>query len=99
MRKVSKPAVPAINRDHIVEDVSRAGEYVRIIGDFGVALSGVFKVRCHALNTRTGNEWLEMTEVSGSKEFRAVRPERTRPASKSELRSRSISTRTEESSE
>ncbi|MGH7485839.1 MAG: hypothetical protein ACREMY_09600 [bacterium] len=83
-------AAPSINRDHIVEDGSRAGELVRIIGTEGVVLSGIFCVRLHAYNTNTGSEWVEMREVGGSKEFRAVRPNRIRPATKSELRNRGI---------
>ena len=90
-RRRNVPATPSIERSHITEDTARAGELVRIIGDMGVALAGIFRVRCHARNTRTETEWLEMNEVGGSKEFRAVRPERTRPASKSELRNRGIS--------
>lgn len=89
-RRLSKPATPSIDRSHVVEDTDRAGEHVRIVGDAGMVLSGVYRIRCHALNTNTGAEWLEMSEVGGSREFRAVRPEKTRPATRAELRSRGI---------
>lgn len=92
-RRSKTPATPSIDRSHVVEDTDRAGELVRIVGDCGVALSGVFRIRCHALNTNTGAEWLEIYEVGGSKEFRAVRPEKTRPATKAELRNRGINDR------
>lgn len=91
MRRSKAPATPSIDRSHIAEDESRTGEFVRIIGDEGVVLGGVYKIRCHALNTNTGTEWLELTEVGHTREFRAVRPERTRPATRSELRNRGIS--------
>jgi hypothetical protein len=90
-RRSKAPAVASIDRSHIVEETERAGELVRIIGEAGVALAGIFRVRCHVLNTRTETSWLEMNEVGGSKEFRAVRPERTRPATRAELRNRGIS--------
>lgn len=90
-RRTSKPAEPAIDRSHVVEDETRSGEHVRIIGGEGVVLGGVYRVRCHATNTKTGAEWVELSEVGHSKEFRAVRPDRTRPATKTELRNRGIS--------
>lgn len=89
-RRTKAPAVASIDRSHIAEDTERAGDLVRIIGDMGVALAGIFRVRCHAMNTKTGGEWLELTEVGGSKEFRAVRPNRTRPATRAELRNRGM---------
>lgn len=91
-RRSKAPAAPSIDRAHIVEDTARAGELVRIVGDAGMVISGVYRVRCHALNTRTGGEWIELSEVGGSREFRAVRPDRTRPATRAELRNRGIST-------
>jgi hypothetical protein len=90
-RRKSVPAVASIDRSHIVEETERAGELVRILGDMGTVISGIYRVRCHAMNTKTETEWVEMQEVGGSKEFRAVRPERTRPATKAELRNRGMS--------
>ena len=84
-RKIATPCQPSIDRSHIVEDTVRSGEYVRVLGDFGVSLAGLYRIRCHALNTQTGTEWLELTDLR-TRAFHAYRPEKTRPATKAEIR-------------
>lgn len=103
IRRQSAPIEPAIDRSHIVTDYDRAGEYVRVVGDAGVSLGGVYRIQCHAMNTETGTEWLEMfgpktfSQSGGadSGQFHACRPDRVRPATPGEIR-RAIPKRNEE---
>lgn len=65
-------AVPAIDRSHIVEDDSRAGEIVGIEGR-----RGAFRIAREAMNVKTETEWVELWgPLGGSRQFTAVRPDR-----------------------
>jgi hypothetical protein len=73
-RRKPKPALPAIDRSHIVEDLQRMGELVGIAGEVGV-----YKVLAEVENTRTGRRWVEMIGgPAGHKQYRAVLPENVR---------------------
>jgi hypothetical protein len=80
-----KASKPSIERSHIIEDLSPSGTYVRVLGEFGTALAGIYRIRCYATNLRTGQEWLEMTDLK-THAFHAYRVAQTRPATKSEIR-------------
>ncbi len=80
-RRKPKPALPARDLSHLVTDLARAGEYVGIKGE-----AGVYKLLAEVLNTANGAEWVELIGgPSGHKQFRAVRPDRIRRATKRQV--------------